>query len=83
MNQLKQLRKKRGLTQSDVAEGVGLATTTIAGYEQGRRNISVPIAMQLAKFFGVKWTIFFDDKVREMYDINENNNQASDQTHLV
>lgn len=39
--------------------------------------------MQLAKFFGVKWTIFFDDKVREMYDINENNNQASDQTHLV
>lgn len=50
MNQFKQLRKQRGLTQSDVAEGVGLATTTIAGYEQGRRNISVPIAIQLAKF---------------------------------
>ncbi|WP_313019504.1 helix-turn-helix transcriptional regulator [Macrococcoides bohemicum] len=31
MNQLIQLRKQRGLTQSDVAEGIGLATTTIAG----------------------------------------------------
>ncbi len=80
MNRLKQLRKQRGLTQSDVAEGVGLATTTIAGYEQGRRNISVPIAMQLAKFFGVKWTIFFDDNVRDTYDKND---QPGDQTRLA
>lgn len=80
MNQLKQLRKKRGLTQSDVAKGVGLAKTTIAGYEQGRRKISVPTAIQLAKFFNVKWTIFFEKEVRETYDKND---QPSDQTRLA
>lgn len=68
MNQLKKLRQERHLTQQEVADGVGLAKTTIASYEQGYRNIGVPVAMKLAEFFKVKWTIFFEEEVRDTYD---------------
>lgn len=80
MNTLKKLRKKHNVTQKDVADGVGLATTTIASYEQGHRNIGVPVAKKLGEYFNVQWTIFFENEVLETYD---NNNQASDQTRLA
>ncbi|TDM38041.1 XRE family transcriptional regulator [Macrococcoides canis] len=83
MNTLKSLRKKHNITQEQLADAVGLATTTISSYEIGHRNITISAAIALAKYFNVNWTIFFDDKVREMYDLNEKNNQASDQTRLA
>lgn len=83
MNTLKSLRKKHNITQEQLADAVGLATTTISSYEIGHRNITIPAAIALAKYFNVNWTIFFDDKVREMYDLYEKDNQASDQTRLA
>lgn len=71
MNQLKRLRKQHGYTQKELAEEIGVATTTIASYEQGHRNISVPIAIKLGDALSTNWTIFFENEVRETYEIKK------------
>jgi len=68
MNQLKKLREQHGYTQKELAEKVDVAPTTIAGYEQGYRRISVPMALKLGKVLKRDWTIFFEDEVRKTYD---------------
>lgn len=67
MNQLKELRKQNSLTQKELAKKIGVATTTIASYEQGHRKMSVPIAVKLGGALNTHWTIFFEDEVRTSY----------------
>lgn len=45
---LKDLRKKHGLTQSALAEKVGLSIGTIQGYEQGRYEPKIETVLKLA-----------------------------------
>ncbi len=52
-NRLKSLREERGLKQSDVADAIGVALSTISGYELNTRTPSVDILEKLAAFFGV------------------------------
>ena len=51
--QLKLLRKKRGLTQSELAKKVGLTLTAIAAYEVGRVHIADVTLVDLAKALNV------------------------------
>lgn len=53
MEHLKALRIRRGLTQSQVAELIGVSTVTIARYESGEREPSNDKLIKLAKFFNV------------------------------
>ena len=48
-----QLRRKRGLSQTKLAQALGLRTSTVAMYEQGRREPSVTIIIALARTLGV------------------------------
>ena len=48
-----QLRRMRGLSQAKLASALGLSTSTIAMYEQGRREPSVSIIITLASTLGV------------------------------
>lgn len=48
-----QLRRMHGLSQAKLACTLGLSTSTIAMYEQGRREPSVPILIALADALGV------------------------------
>jgi len=48
------VREKKGLTQSDPAEKVGVGRVTITRIETGARNLSMPLALKLAKAFKVK-----------------------------
>ncbi|GAB3065552.1 helix-turn-helix transcriptional regulator [Salinicoccus sesuvii] len=68
MSNLKEFRTSHGYTQEELAKKVGASTGTISSYEQGNRNITVPMAMKLAVVFNVEWTIFFEDKVSVSYD---------------
>lgn len=52
-NRLKSLREERGLKQIDVANAIGVALTTISGYELNTRTPSVEVLEKLAEFFGV------------------------------
>lgn len=56
---LKELRRKNGVTQQQVADACDVTRATIAMIEIGRNQPSVKLAKKLAKFFGVEWTIFF------------------------
>ena len=47
------LRNRRGLSQSEIAEALGMAQTTYAGYENGKRNATVSLIRKFSKFFGV------------------------------
>ncbi|WP_342538497.1 helix-turn-helix transcriptional regulator [Sporosarcina sp. FSL K6-1540] len=63
---LKQRRLKARLTQEQVAEKSGIARTTYAMYEQGERDPSVGVAVNIADVLKFNWTLFFEDKVRKV-----------------
>lgn len=50
---LKQLRTAKHLTQLDAAKHLGIAKTTYASYEQGRREPDNKMLAKLANFFDV------------------------------
>ena len=60
---LKKLRHKNGVTQQQVADACEVNRATIAMIESGRNQPSVRLAKRLALYFGVAWTIFFDNDV--------------------
>lgn len=49
MNTIKELRKKTGMSQSDLANLVGLSLRTLQEYEQGRRSIEGMAAATMYK----------------------------------
>lgn len=50
---LKELRLERGLSQSDVACGIGCSPVVYSRYETGSRQPSIDMLISLAKFFNV------------------------------
>ena len=50
---LKSLRKEKNLNQSEVAEELGIARTTYANYEQGKRFPGKENLIAIAEYFGV------------------------------
>jgi transcriptional regulator with XRE-family HTH domain len=53
-DRLKELRKaNHRMTQADVANKLGVAKTTYASYEQGRRDPDISMLTKIASLFGV------------------------------
>lgn len=50
---LRELRKETKLTQRDVAKFIGVSKSTYSNYEQGIREPSYDILIQICKFYGV------------------------------
>lgn len=50
---LKLLRKKHNLTQSILAEKLGIAKTTLASYEQGKNEPNMDTIQKIAIYFNV------------------------------
>ena len=50
---LANLRKSRGLSQSDVASALGIVQSTYAGWETGARKVQLSAILQLSEFFNV------------------------------
>lgn len=53
MNRVSELRKKRGLSQSELASYLGVAQNTISQYENEQRNLPSRHTLKLADLFGV------------------------------
>lgn len=64
---LKALRKNNGLTQQEIAEYLGIDTTSYGRIERGDRNLSAERLELIAKFY----------KVSASAILNENNNDIS------
>lgn len=53
MNNLKILRKRKGVMQSDVANFLGVSRTSYTQYESGKRGLSAEMLSKLSDYFGV------------------------------
>ncbi len=61
-NQVRELRIQRGLAQGQLAEAMGVSRQTINSIENERYTPSLPLAMALARYFGVTVEEMFDDQ---------------------
>ena len=50
---VKDLREDKDISQKEMAEKLGLYTTTYARYERGEQEIPLCIAVAIAKFYNV------------------------------
>ena len=65
-NKIKEYRKKRRLTQDDLAKAVDVTRQTIISLENGKYIASLQLAHRLAKFFDTeieKIFIFEEDEI--------------------
>jgi transcriptional regulator with XRE-family HTH domain len=60
MDLLRELRKKAGLTQEELATKAGIPLTSLRGHEQGQRLPSWPSVVKLAKALGVSTDVLAD-----------------------
>lgn len=58
--QVRKLRKRRGLSQEDLALEAELDRTYVGGVERGERNISLINILKIAKAVGVRPARLFD-----------------------
>ena len=57
---IKDLREKAGMTQTELAEKLGLSKSMISAYEKGIRNPSFKMIPLIAKTFNVTELYFFE-----------------------
>lgn len=61
---IRELRKKEGATQEDLAKLLGVTKSTISKYELGHREISIEQLKKILDYFGIEYGLFltnFDD----------------------
>ena len=61
-NQVRGLRIGKDMAQGQLAEAMGVSRQTINSIENERYTPSLPLAMALARFFGVTVEEMFDDQ---------------------
>src|SRR5580693_5549442 len=61
-NLVRTLRSQRNLAQGQLADAMGVSRQTINSIETGRYTPSLPLAMALARYFGVTVEEMFDDQ---------------------
>lgn len=60
MIDLKKLRNKKGFTQEELANEIGVLRTTISMIETGDNKPSVQLAMKLGEVLEVDWKGFYE-----------------------
>jgi putative transcriptional regulator len=61
-NTVRDMRMRKNLAQGQLAEAMGVSRQTINSIENERYTPSLPLALALARFFGVKVEEMFDDQ---------------------
>ncbi len=61
-NQVRVLRVRQNLAQGQLAEEMGVSRQTINSIENERYTPSLPLALALARYFGVTVEEMFDDQ---------------------
>jgi putative transcriptional regulator len=60
LNDVRDRRKSRGLSQEALAQAVGVSRQTINAIEKGRYMPSLPLAITLARYFGANVEQMFE-----------------------
>ena len=53
---------RKGYSQTQIAEAVGISQQMYSAIELGERRPSVEVAKKIADVFGFDWTRFFEDE---------------------
>ena len=61
-NRVRRLRTQRDMAQGQLAEAMGVSRQTINSIENERYTPSLPLALSLARYFGVTVEEMFDDQ---------------------
>jgi putative transcriptional regulator len=61
-NKVRTLRTKRDMAQGQLADAMGVSRQTINSIENERYTPSLPLALALARYFGVTVEEMFDDQ---------------------
>jgi putative transcriptional regulator len=61
-NKVRELRVKHDLAQGQLAQAMGVSRQTINSIENERYTPSLPLAIALARYFGVTVEEMFDDQ---------------------
>nr|WP_306600786.1 helix-turn-helix transcriptional regulator [Geothrix sp. 21YS21S-2] len=61
-NRVRESRQNLGMTQQDLADAVGVSRQSINSIEQGKYVPSLPLALHLARVFGVATDALFELK---------------------
>lgn len=61
-NRVRTLRLQQNLAQGQLADALGVSRQTINSIENERYTPSLPLAMALARFFGLTVEEMFDDQ---------------------
>lgn len=65
-SRLKEARKTAGMTQDQLANALGIAKTTVSGYETGHREPEMAILYKIMKILNVDANYLFQDEMREL-----------------
>lgn len=57
---LKELRLKKGFTQGEMAEEIGILRTSYTNIERGNKNPSIKVALKIKEILGEKEDLFAD-----------------------
>jgi putative transcriptional regulator len=61
-NTVRDMRMRKNLAQGQLAEAMGVSRQTINSIEKERYTPSLPLALALARYFGVTVEEMFDDQ---------------------
>jgi putative transcriptional regulator len=61
-NLVRTMRIEKGLAQGELAEAMGVSRQTVNSIENERYTPSLPLALALARYFGVTVEEMFDDQ---------------------
>jgi putative transcriptional regulator len=59
-NRVREQRSQRGLSQAELAAGLGVSRQTVISIENGRYLPSLPLAFRIARFFDLTVDKMFD-----------------------
>jgi len=52
-NDVRQLRERRGLSQAALGDALGVSRQTVNSIENGKYNPTLPLAITIARYFGL------------------------------
>lgn len=70
-DRIKEARLASGLTQEQVADKIGIAKSTLTGYEKGNREPSIPTVKKLMDILNVDANFLYQDEMTELRQTDE------------
>lgn len=81
-DRIKEARLASGLTQEQVADKIGIAKSTLTGYEKGNREPSIPTVKKLMDILNVDANFLYQDEMTELRQVDETYYSKIEQEHI-